>query len=439
MIKKVLKGGVKMLKHFVLVAAFLLIGSGIIKAADEHWTSLNGPYWVDGIDVAYGVRGLNEQWFRYLVGSNGFERKVLGWPSSESQWAFSLPYPSANKVVSYKEDVNGRFAVFSAHDDDIYVTENGGLSWRRMNFPIEFNQRFKSVEIVNRAPNPGQVVIVGSEFSASQPTVYFTENGGEDWLPLGNNPLNELNVYDIETFPESFEPPDVNIAAGTDDGIYTHFGSWSNPWNRVDDFAGQQAVVLESIDGWDEGKQIAAIIDGEGVTRLYVTIMDHWSTYSEILIGPENEPFDKPVNDISAIYWDGWPGGDALISCYVATDEGLYVLFFDPEQSTEHVEQIDLAYDPTYGYPPFRYDNHINAVDYYHPFTSDDAIIIASTPYGIYEITEQRDHNHNLFDIEVSEIVTGTFLADVTSLAFPSYGYGSCGIPPSGWFFCSFG
>jgi hypothetical protein len=131
-----------MLKHFMLVGCCLFVAFGLARAADEHWQTLNGPYWANGIDVAYGTSGQNEQWFRYLIGPENGDTRVFGWPSSQGSWFYvSPPYSGANKVVSYKEDPNGNWAVFSKFEDDIYRTEDGGSFWLNLSFPPEYNRR----------------------------------------------------------------------------------------------------------------------------------------------------------------------------------------------------------------------------------------------------------------------------------------------------------
>jgi hypothetical protein len=51
--------------------------------------------------------------------------------------------------------------------------------------------------------------------------------------------------------------------------------------------------------------------------------------------------------------------------------------------------------------------------------TPKTSSIIASTAYNVYEIIETRDNDNIILDIEISEIVTGTFISKVVALSFP--------------------
>lgn len=69
----------------------------------------------------------------------------------------------------------------------------------------------------------------------------------------------------------------------------------------------------------------------------------------------------RKFRDISAVYWGG-PEGP--VSCYVATDDGLYLIDIDTENLPDCVMH-HLGTDENYGYPPLQYDLNIVSMDYY--------------------------------------------------------------------------
>jgi hypothetical protein len=394
-----------------LVGIIALIGLSPATYAQHQWTSLDGPYWTNGIDVAYGMSGLGQDWHRYLIGTDGSDRRPFYWDHSEERWFDAAPLPTANKLISYKNSGSGHYAVCSAYDDDIYLTENGGSDWGNLIFPETFNRHFSSVEIVNWTQNPGQIILVGSVFQDGLASAYYTEDSGLNWLKLGasTDPLDNLQVYDIETFPEISDPP--NMAAGTSDGIYVKIGdAWDDSWQPVN-FQGSDVPALETIDGWDTGQQLAAVEEGpEGRCNLYYSNPQgdtRWE--SPVEITPNGESFGRRVRDLSAIYW-----GYYHVSCYTATDEGLFLITYsDPAQATYY----DLEYSP------LLYDIDVQSLDYrFLDLVNEDdtAYVLVTTNYNVYEIKETRNSNHEITFTSVSEIVTGTYLCNVVGVSFHS-------------------
>jgi parallel beta-helix repeat protein len=72
-------------------------------------------------------------------------------------------------------------------------------------------------------------------------------------------------------------------------------------------------------------------------------------------------------------------------------------------------------------YSPMQYDQNITAVDYFFEQEGDYfyTYVVASTPYNVYEIVEQRDLAHGDPYFTIKEIVTGTFMSEVVALSFP--------------------
>ena len=381
--------------------------------AQHQWTSLDGPYWANGIDVAYGMSGNGQAWHRYLAGTDESTTKLFRWREADSKWLEWNPLPGANKLISYKNGGSGNYAVCSAYNDDIRVTDDGGVDWQRKFFPEQLNRHFSSVEISSFYGGTGQYIFVGCEDNGSMASTYYSDDGGTTWDKLGDpegDPLDGKYVYDIETIADN------SIVAGAEDGLYRRdFGEQFDPesdWTRIA-FADDAVKALETVDLQDD-EQMAAVVTDQG-DRLFYTD-DGWDTFQMIWI--DHLPFDKEVHDIAGISWD-YPGDPK--SFYLATSDGVYLLKF--EGNLQNIELIDLKDDPDFGYSPMQYDKNFNSVDYffYEEGNYKHAKILASTPYNVYEIHETRDITVilDIFLVEISEIVTGTYICNVVGVSFP--------------------
>jgi hypothetical protein len=380
----------------------------------HQWTSLDGPYWANGIDVAYGVDGLGQDWHRYLFGTDENNERMFYWGDGNDRWSRTITsLPPINKLISYKSTGSGHIAICSAYGDDIRLTDDGGVSWRRLFFPEQFNRHFSSVEVPNSSQGVGNVFMVGTEAQQGLTSTYYSHIVGTQlvWDPIGQSSSEGLHVYDIESFPEPVFPP--NMAIGTTNGIYVKvYESWDDSWGDPVAFGGSDVPVLESIDGWDEGKQIAAV-NQSGARSLHLT-KQFWTSFNYEL-RPGGQVFDKEVRDLAAIYWGGDEGP---ISCYAATSEGIFLIDIDAEPTTPVCTAYNLENTPHGAYPVLHYDNDFKSLDYYFKRGSssvdDSAFIIATTPYNVYQIIETRDYgNNDITGIKVSEIVTGTFISDI--------------------------
>ena len=381
----------------------------------HQWTSLDGPYWANGIDVAVGDAATSPG-NRYLIGCDYISVRLFRWNDELREWEEPEDRLYAKKIISYRHrgSADGLWAFCAVRDDRIFYTEDGGAHWNPIfPYPNPDNKLYSSIEIVNWTQDFGKTVIVGTDRIEGEPTAYYTDDYGQNWAKLGapTDPLDSWDIYDIETLPDEVTPP--VITAGTPNGIYRHSGAWDSQWSPVQ-FSGLDVPVLESIDRWDSGKQIAAV-DDNGTWKLFITL-NGWDSKQEILVGTGHDSFDKHVNDMSAVYWPGWP---VLISCFVATDEGVHILHFDPDNPVDE-DPIDLRSDSEWGYAPMQYDQNITSVDYFVSDQNDwdSAFVVVTTPYNVYEVIEERDHNRVLQSLHTEEIVTGTFKCYVKALSF---------------------
>jgi hypothetical protein len=121
------------------------------------------------------------------------------------------------------------------------------------------------------------------------------------------------------------------------------------------------------------------------------------------------------VRDMAAVYWRHHSSPKSL---YVATDEGVFIINFT--ENLQNLSMIDLKNDQNYGYAPMLYDQDIRSVDYFwYDISEKVAFVVATTPYTIYVIEDNRNNDGTISSINVSQIVDGTYLADVVSLSFP--------------------
>ena len=417
------------MKKKIFYLGLILAFSFVLKAnaANEYWQTLDGPYWVNGIDVAYGPKDLEEHnaWYRYLVGCDGIDVKPFNWnPLTEIEkygWWARPPITSANKVITYKIDGYGQIAFLSAYGDRIYYTANGGGQWDGIPHSDDIsNKHFTSIEVPNSPDNSGYVVMLAAEAMPEASSAFYTEDGSS-WLSIGGTSTIDKEIYDIEAFPAREYPPEM--AMGTPDGILvkaSNYGNqeWSDSWVRANfPPAGWSAPVLESIDMWDGGNQIGALIDPQGHRALYIT-RNYWATDAdEIKINSSS--FDKEVRDIAAPYF---AITSEPISCYVATSEGIYLLDLRRNNGLLTATQYDLKNLTGNGCEPLRYDQDIKAVDYHCVHTEDghyNTTVLATTPYNVYQIFEVRnDNNFDIESITVTDASAGTYPANVTGLSF---------------------
>jgi photosystem II stability/assembly factor-like uncharacterized protein len=395
----------------IIAGIIALQGLSASVYAQHQWTNLDGPYWVNGIDVAYGNSGLGQAWHRYLFGIDGINNNMFYWGEGSDRWSRALiPLNTIDRLISYKQSGSGHYAFCTVYDDEIYGTTDGGVNWEPYDYSID-NKAFTTVEVINWSQTPGDEIIVGAERAEGIGSAFVTDDGGDNWYKLGaeEDPLDEYDVLDIETLNETGTYPLIN--AGTENGIYGHAGNWDNEWTLIQ-FEGLEVPVLESIDGWDDHNQIAAVITAGG-WKLYHTSTGWDDSYEEIM--PNEASFNKEVRDIAAVYWYG-DGGP--VSCYVATDEGLYLIDIIANDLPD-CDIINLGTHSTLGYPILQYDLNFVSVDYHFEGGSPEkASILASTPYNVYEIVETRD-NDEIIDVEISEIVEGTYNCNVIAPSLP--------------------
>jgi hypothetical protein len=401
-----------MLRKILVMGLLLTVCSGIgLYAEPTRWTSLNGPYWVNGVDVAYGsndVLGQNE-WYRYLIAQNAGD-SVYYRRSNDDQWVLWNVLPAANRLVSYKMPGYGNFAFCSVYSDRLWKTENGGASWAWLPGSEQLpNKHFSSIEVPLTEDNAGNVVMVGCLGQPDVQSAFYTDNGGLSWNPIGSTSATNMTINDLESFPEAINPP--WMAIGTTDGIYQKvppYDDWADDWQYAA-FAGSNVPVLESVDIQGDLAQIAAVeVEGQdGRCDLYYSTSGNpWSSPQPIRI--DGNLFNRRVKDMAAVYWQ-----NSQVSCYVATDEGLYLVSFDNPAMASYVS-LDYA--------PLTYDTDIKAVDYRYlelENADDTAYVMAASRFGVYEIKESRNSSQQITYLKVTEIVTGTYYCNVVSASMP--------------------
>jgi len=373
--------------------------------AQYQWTSMDGPRWVNGIDVAYGDGGRGLAWHRYLIGSNGSDIRPFYWGQGAAMWTSwsnPNPLPAANKLISYKIDGLGHIAFCSVYSDKIYETSNGGEQWLPVPNSVYIpNKHFTSIEVPNASDNAGNVVMVAAEAQQGVVSTFYTEDGGTEWQPIGANSTVGWQVNDIEAFPEHIYTPKMAIA--TSNGIYTKLSEgWNDPW-QYGAFQGFNVPALESIDGEGTYFQMAAVEElPDNRCKLYFAGEPYppWSNPVEIKMQESGDSFNRRVRDIAAIYW-----GDSCISCYVAADEGLFRVTFSGPSEAELMDVATIC-------PAMSDDSGFTCVDYLFKsgMDVDSAMVLAGSHHSVYEVVEVRDSkNDSVISIQAKEAVRGTY------------------------------
>lgn len=403
-----------MLKNILIISMVICLPL-MAFSSEYQWKSLDGPYWANGIDVAVGDNTI-QPGNRYLIGSDNTNTNIYSWVELDSKWDNEYPANGAKKVISYKDNDNGRFAFAAVYEGQILQTIDGGVNWSAVGAAV--NSKYTSIEIINQeSVSPtAATVFVGCEPSGNDATAYYSLDAGGTWSRLGGDqgvdPIYGLHIYDIETIGQA------NITAGTDNGLYKHaVGNYGADWQPVA-FSGYEVIALETVDLQDD-EQMASVKLGEDNYKLYYTD-DGWSSQQEVLINGQS--INKEVNDMAGIYWN-----DPLYepkSFYLATSEGLFLLTFEYFNGQIQNEVLyDLGDNEEFEYPPINYDRNFKSVDYY-TYTEGSQIhakVLASTPFNVYDVHEVRNTGTILdtYSVDFTEVVSGTYKCNIASVRLP--------------------
>ena len=234
------------ISYVMIIAGIIaLFGLSIPVNAQHQWTSLNGPYWANGVDVAYGKGGGNQNWHRYLIGNDGDSQMLFYWDEGNSPWQAWDELSTAKKIISYKiQSGNGENALCTSHNDMIWITENGGALWEGIPGSDELpNLQFATLEIDEGYP--GTKCFVGSMNMENEASAYMGELSGNewDWDQIGQSGLEGYDVYDLE-YPTSGSG---YLVAGTDYGIWRIQVGQQQDWDLVA-FEGIDIDVVEATD-----------------------------------------------------------------------------------------------------------------------------------------------------------------------------------------------
>jgi hypothetical protein len=418
-----------MKRNRILIVSFCCVMIVFAAAYGQHrWTNLDGPYWVNGIDVAYGYSDdpqPTNEWYRYLIGSDGNSDELLYWKESESLWNHSLTTISTpNKVISYRFGYDGNIAFCSVFGGDVWKTVNGGRNWDYLSFPGNYNNHFSTVEVRNSlGGDENHWIMAGAEANQGLGTtyIYHTVNQVTQWDVLGGvngqgNPLFTEHVYDLEDHGQG-----QYLIAATDNGIYRRSyifeeqDNYQTSWGDPVAFDGWDVPAIATTDG-HHAIQIAAVIDPYQNRHLYFSnSYPPWDPNNTYELFIDGNPFDKEVRDLEAAYF----GGNE-ISCYAATNEGAYIIHFDESDPSDY-RFIDLKAGETatpVGFHPMFYDQNTVAIDCYHESDFAPCYLLIATPFNVYEVIEEWDGDN--VDLTMRDAVTGAYLADVKSATLTS-------------------
>jgi hypothetical protein len=407
-----------MSKRFLCIGGLLFVVLTCTLAHGQNqWMNLNGPNWISGIDVAYGPgdQANYHDWYRYLIGGNGSETRRFYWRSGDTGWQQSSELNGAIKIITYSTESHGNYAFCSAYGDDIYLTDDGGATWAPLHFGNTFdNTHFTTIEVKYHALDAGTDAFVGTESYAGYPTayIYHTVGSEQQWDRLGGpqngdppDPIYGLQINDIECDHQG------SLFAGTEDGLFMHTGSFEDNWNQLN-FDNLDVVAVEDVDCHGAGaRELAAVRNGASFSLWFSPNTDYFDDPAEI--EPGTEPFNHDIRDIAA----NQISETGYISCYIAANDGLYLIYFDENSVSTIDNAIDLKELPTLsGYYPMKQDyNFVSVVSYWEQIGDNQQITtLAATPFNVYQIVEQRDGDGQLIDdLKISDAVTGTYSANV--------------------------
>ena len=399
---------------------FMLVPVLIAQTGEHEWASLNGPYWVKTVDVAFGNTVGGTDWYRYMIGNNAEDIGLYNWKEGDVEWEFHTTPVDAIKIISYKDvfenQDSGRKAYCIIPDGSIYKTTDGGDNWAEAGY-VEDNQNYTCIEIhETQTTDDEEYVFVGCELTASVASVFVSEDGGDSWADVDNG-LSDKTITDLEFAAHG----NGWLVAGTDDGLW-----------KIQPYGQQDEWIDFTGDGFFDDKSIAAVAaldyhdeiwvatgGGENDRKLY-WFASTSSSPQEIYIDGSQTSFNKEVNDMCC-HWVGY--NPNWQSVYVAASDGLYL--FDMEGTQGQITRkhyIDFQTDPAYAHFPFDSDFPVLSLDYWKPERDGrTSYIMVGTENGVYLITEKRraENAPIIEEITIEEISNGTNIADVKSLCLP--------------------
>ncbi|MCP4581493.1 MAG: T9SS type A sorting domain-containing protein [candidate division Zixibacteria bacterium] len=414
-----------MFRYILYLSMFILLLVPISQAQVEvhEWTSLDGPYWSRGIDVAFGAGDQYNDWYRYLIGADKSDTQIFYWMEGNQKWTGSDIIAGAVKIVSY-DDGNGRYAFFARENYHIYVTSDGGENWGYISAASTIpNKQFSALEIYE--PGPGQNIYVGCQSMVSQASVYIVYQLGETWVwDEVADGLIGLNVNALRyTLPRL-----SHLVAATSDGIYTHWYQ-AHTWDQasLDD---EVVVAMDDLDYSDQSIAVAGIWAETGGTvnerKLYYgdcAELPPMSDPVEVEVGNPPSSFNKEVNDIVAFYkiltLPDSSESDPFQSVYLAAQDGLYLLDVEEllQTNVSVREYIDFT---TLEGSPFRYDYPVLSLDCLSDPGETESEVLVGTLHNVYLITEERDDEDlSITSLTIEDITNGTFISYTVAAGFP--------------------
>jgi photosystem II stability/assembly factor-like uncharacterized protein len=408
----------RQMSYIMIIAGIIaLLGQPPAIYAQHQWTSLNGPFWTQGVDVAYGKGGQSQAWHRYLIGSDSNEKNLYYWSETDSPWQKWDELPGANRLISYKfADEQGNKAFCTSHNDRVWRTDDGGANWLFVPGSQDLpNKQFAALEIDEGSL--GTKCFLGSTRMENEASAYQGAIIGNqwEWNQIGESGLVSYDIHDLE-YPTTGSG---YLVAATDDGIWRIQPGIDYDWTQVNYFDDKDISVVEALDYHDAIWAATEIIDGH--RRLYFSPIEASPPWDIIVeIQPDAASFDKVVNDIAAIHITDLSSD--YQSIYIATEEGLFLLNMEgTNQYTDIAEFIDFQEDNDYFQnSPFKFDNRVLSLDYYQESNeSFSRNILVGTEYGIYLVTEIRDQDLSIASISIKDISVGTFISKVKALSMP--------------------
>ena len=380
----------------------------------HQWSSIDGPYWARGNNVALGSGD-----YKYLLGSDGGEQNIFINRPQDIEWILPRHDDNAIEILTFHgEGSNEQWAYYARRGGLVFYTTDGGVTWRD-DMPSPDNTSYTCIMLAEYMGG-GNVdyMFIGTDEVPDLPSVQFRykDEQIDQWFDVGppDDPIHSLTINDLATGEPILWPDFIVVVAGTDDGIYVHPGNVSTNWVYRDWTSGLKFKVLKNMDG-AHISQWAAVQDEFDNHILYYSWPTYWDEQNSTPFpAPPEEPFSKPINDIAAFRI----AGSSYQAVFLATTEGLYLLtatYEDPPYSI--VENfIDLGDHVA----PLKYDRTVLAVDYLKPtLSSYEAQILAGTAYNVYSINVTFNSSGELSEISYVESNKGTFISNVVALSLP--------------------
>lgn len=198
------------------------------------------------------------------------------------------------------ESGNSKRILVGTRENGIFVTENGGDVWKKMNFPPT-----KTYGLVSDWNRPGGLIASGEWQGRGK--IYKSDNRGEKWEEIYSEPNTGTTITALIQSPRNAS----TIFVGTSAGVMIRTTDGGLTWGNLESV--EAPVLSFAFD--TSGDVLYALLSGKGMVRS----RDGGATFEEIP-GKSERSVTKSLPTATALAPDPSRSG----TLYAGTEEGLF-------------------------------------------------------------------------------------------------------------------